>query len=92
MSGTSLIKYGAELPFRTAPDPGTLRVEFVFRSEGGQFLTFSGDVDRWATTAILIGREDAAGQLNHQLRPIFDQFCREVYQRFGLGATGMDQK
>lgn len=85
-TGRSLVRFGQELPLRTAPDAGTLRVEFVFRSDDGRFLTFHGDVDRWATSAILIGRPDAPEQLIVQMSPIFRSFCREIYDRFGLGS------
>lgn len=88
MPGTDLIKFGTELPLRTPPEPGALRVEFVFRSDDGRYLTFHGDVDRWASSAILIGREDAPEQLLMQMRPLFRGFCREIYYRFGLGASG----
>lgn len=74
------------MPMREAPAKGTLRVEFVFRSDDGRFLTFHGDVDRWATSAVMIGRPDASEQLIRQMAPIFRSFCKEIHDRFGLGS------
>jgi hypothetical protein len=79
-----LVRFGEIMPMREAPGKGTLRIEFVYRADDGTFLTFHGDVDRWASTALLIGKEDAIGQLLRQMTPIFGEFCREIKRRYGL--------
>lgn len=89
--GKNLVRFGEIMPLREAPAKGTLRIEFVFHSDDGRFLTFHGDVDRWATSAVLIGRPDAAEQLIRQMGPIFRSFCKEVYERFGLGSLEPDR-
>jgi hypothetical protein len=86
----SVVQFGYGMPLRTAPEQGSLRIEFVFRSDDNRFLTFHGDVDRWATSAVLSGRPDAAEQLLDQMGPIFRSFCKEVHKHFGLGALEQD--
>jgi len=91
MSGKEVVRFGEVMPLREAPEKGGMRIEFVFRADDGRFLTFHGDVDRWATSAVMIGRHDASEQLIRQMAPIFRNFCKEIYDRFGLGSLEPDR-